>query len=164
MIRFDSGRTSEWRHIITKLARDFEECEFRLGAVINGMDMEIAAREAIDTRLNALKTKAKVIREGLEAMAKYISDADSAFTYAESQISGMIRQLTEEWRKSERKLAPVISRARVGLNSKEAEQIDAMRALDGLFMSSSSMDFEHYTAYFKPLNIKFEVLPDDIDD
>ena len=160
MIIFDSDRVNDWRQFLEKLARDFEQCEFRLDTVINGLDMEIAARSEIESRLNGLRKNARELREWLESMAAILSRAGVAYSDADRRIADMVRRLTEEWKESERRLAPVLSRAKLGLSAEDAERLGAVRALDGLFMSGSSMDFGNYTAHFKPLDIAYEVLPD----
>ena len=162
MIVFDSDKANDWRQSIQKLARSFEQCEFQLNTVINGLDMEIAARSEIEVKLSGLREKARRLREGLDAMAAMLSRAGIAYGDADRKTADMIRRLTEEWKESERRLAPMLSRANLGLSAQDAERIAAIRALDGLFMSSSRMDFENYTAHFKPLDVKFTVLPEDM--
>jgi hypothetical protein len=158
MIAFNTVLAHDWRDLLQKLAREFGERELLLAAIINGLDMEVSARQGIETRLNALRVKARGLREDLDAMGVFLTRAEAAYTDADSQIAALARNLTEEWRESERRLAPTLNYAKIGLNFEDAEKIEAIRSLDGLFMNS-----KRNTAYFKPLNVKFEVLPEDID-
>jgi DNA repair ATPase RecN len=162
-IVFDSDRASDWKQSLQKISREFRECELRLNAISNGLGMDATARGKIESRLDSLSRSARELHRGLSAMADFLASAETAYTDADRQMANELYRLVDQWRESERVLAPMLSRARMGLTIEDTEHIDAIRSLDGLFMNGTLMDFENHTAYFKPLDIKFEVLPDKID-
>ena len=159
-IVFDSEKVNEWRQRIHQFAKELHEQELRLCSIVNGLNMEIAARGEIEWRLKGLCDKARKLREGLDAMAELILQAESAYLDAERESAALLSELTAEWKESDRRLAPALSRAKLGLTTAEMQQLYAIRALDGLFMDRLHMDFENYTAHFEPLQIKFELLPE----
>jgi len=158
MIVFDRNKANEWKSVLQKLARDFEECELRLNALMQGIDMQVSARGEIDLRLKNLRSQARNLRESLEAMSAFLSKAETAYSDADGQIVRMVNSLVSEWQESERKLAPIVSRTKIGLAIEDVERLDAAKMLDGFFMGDLLTDFENHTAFFKPLDVKFEIL------
>lgn len=160
MISFDISMANDWRQLLQKLARDFEECEHRLSMYATGLSVEVAARSDIDNRLVALHKKARQIRENIETMANLLFRAETTYADADRQTAEMVHDLVEQWCGAERAFAPIISRINYGLTATDVEKIDAVRSLDGLFMPTLQMNSENRTAYFKPLNIEYRILSD----
>ncbi|MCL1877906.1 MAG: hypothetical protein FWF80_03540 [Defluviitaleaceae bacterium] len=160
MIAFDVNMANDWRQLLQKLAQNFEECEYRLRTALNGLNIEITSRSDMENRLGYLHNRAKQIRENIDLVANLLSQAETTYVGADRQTAELVRSLVEQWCTTERIYAPVLSRANYGLTVTDVEKIDATRDLDGLFIPGLQMNSENRTAYFKPLNVKFEILPD----